>query len=259
MYLFNGKLTEEPPQIPLNRSTYFGESFFTSFLVKDKKVFNLDAHFQRLQESLNLFYPQIKSVNKEEILQKLRMYIPVKGNFKVRLTFFTDLKVTQLYELIEFTNLSNNIEAPLKTVSKKLSQSNERDCTNIKLGQYSWENFYLSKLPGYDIMRISDDDQILDLTKSNILFLQGNEFVLPLANVLQGTTLNIFKEFQEKKIIEREIYYDEISEFDGAFSLNAVRLLRPIRKIDDLEYSRDKTQKYIKTFSKYIDNISRNI
>ncbi len=259
MYIFNGKFSNELPQIPLNRSTYFGESFFTSFLVKNSFVLNVNAHLLRLQSSLDLFYPNLEKIDKDNVLNLLKRHIPKEGSFKVRITCFTNFEMNELNSLIEISALNKNNPSPIKAITKKFGHYDELDCTNIKLGQYAWENFYLRSNPHYDILRLSEDDSIRDLTKSNIIFFNGQEFVLPLANVLQGSSLKMFKELQGQKIIERVVYYDELAEFEAAYSINAVRLIQSISQIDEIKFSIKDSDEFIKTFKKYVDKVSKEL
>jgi len=259
MYIFNGSFSKSLPIVPINRATYYGESFFTSFVVQDKSVCGIDAHFHRLQSSLNLFYPELEKINQQEIINLLREHVPEKGRFKVRLTCFTNFEIDTRYDLIEIKKVEVLDTCGLKLISKKFGNYSEIDLKNLKLGQYAWENLYLKNNPGFDILRLSDDDLVHDLTKSNVLFFDGTNFVAPLANVLQGTSLKLFREFHKKKFIQREIYYDEICEFESVFSINAVRLLQIVTQIDGKKFANKNSDKYIRTFREYVDRVSKTL
>ena len=93
----------------------------------------------------------------------------------------------------------------------------------------SWmKNVLENKLSEHDdILLYDDSDRLLETTRSNMFFIQGNKLITPKSTVIlpgitRGHLLKIAKDFGFE-VEEREVYVDELIDFEEIFLTNSLR------------------------------------
>ncbi len=258
MFIFNGHFSNSVPSIPYNRGMKFGETVFTSFLLRNGKVIGLESHKNRLKKSLKLLYPELEiPSNTFEFLKKL----PQIGVYKVRVNFFADLYKNLVLSLVELAELENhffNKNENLKVITKIHHLE-----TNLNLSKLKYTNYALTNLMSEnnnDVLKMNEKKEVFELSTSNILFLKNEKFILPKGNYLKGIGLDYFIEFVgSDHVHERRVQYSEIKEMNGALSLNAVRFLREILSIDNIDMKNNNLFSLREKFKDFLIKKEKNI
>ncbi len=249
MYLFEGKLLDQSPEVKYLPEFGAGKILFTSLLLDHGEVFSLEEHEKRLEENYFLFFREpIKLDLKEDLC-----LLPANKIYKVKINLLPyDKKVKLLYEVKELSIISE----PLEVESIKLSLNFEKDLTNLKYSNYALSEYMIASKGHPNLLKVNQQDQIDELIYSNVFFFKGSVFYLPKGNFLHGIGLKLLKEFfVENKIeyVEEIISLRNIKEFERAFSINSVRLINEIRSIDSNQFEIGEFQ-ILKSFKEFINN-----
>ena len=193
-------------------------------LIKSTKAFSISKSSLRL-DILNLIKgninPKIKynhllrvAVNKKILSISLRKRIKPKLNF--------DLKLVKLKrQKPEFKNLK------YKEIIKHLSKL---DNSKSDIG-------------------LCSNKKIFETGTSNLLFIQNNKFFSPIDNFYKGITYKFFKS-KIKKIIKKDIFVDNLKEFDEIILIGSGKGVVSVKTINQLGWKR-KNLKHYNILSKY--------
>jgi len=225
----------------------FGYGFFTTMKFEEEKVFFLQKHLKRLENSLdqfgltlpNLDYLNIiKSMIRESCLEKGRVKIIVYMNHD------------GMSEAVIFLK-ENGTE--LESCRLLLSEEKRGDSILWKHKSLSYLSLFLGKkeavLQGADDFLYKDyRDNLLETSIANIFFIQGKNIYTPPKSlpILPGI---IREEILEKKeidgfhIFEKEIKVSEISFFDGVFLTNSIVPVLPVLSINEIQFSSENSKK----------------
>lgn len=115
----------------------------------------------------------------------------------------------------------------------------ERQNPTIKTTAYATaiQSVFAAKKQGFDdCMYVDCDDNVLELTTSNLFFIKNNTLITPSEKILFGmtrlVTLNIAKQIG-LNVDQVKIPYDQINTFDEVFCTSTLKKILPIQKIDN--------------------------
>ena len=125
----------------------------------------------------------------------------------------------------------------------------------------SWmKNVLENKLSTFDDILLYDDNEMfLETTRSNMFFIKNDVLITPKSTViLPGITRGFLIKNADKfnfKIEEREVYMDELMDFDEIFLTNSLRSIILIDKINNIPNlkSKEKTHQIQKTYFELIN------
>ncbi|MCA6067275.1 aminotransferase class IV [Chryseobacterium sp. RG1] len=196
--------------------------FIESIKVEDQKVFLLELHQKRINQTFSHFGKE-GSIDLKKIYEKLEH--DEDGLFKLRLVYDLDKKVrTQMIpyaipEIADFQLVENNSF----DYSFKFEDRKELDKMKMKA---KTEEIIIVK-----------NNHITDTSFSNLLFLKGKDWFTPSTYLLDGVQRqNLLK---QKKIKETEITLQNIKQFSHFQLINALNdfddmFIYPIDRIINL-------------------------
>ncbi len=197
--------------------------FFESIKVEDQRVFLLDLHQKRVDETFASFVEDVPSLNLSEIIKameidedglyKLRISYDIQRNFKTQLIPYA-IPETDDFQLV----IDNNLEYRFKSEDRKRFQ-------------------ILKEKSSAEEVIIVQNGNITDTTFSNILFLKNKEWYTPKTYLLNGVMRQDL--LRKKKIKEAEITLDTLKECSHFQLINAMNdfddmFIYPISKIINL-------------------------
>lgn len=233
---WNGNIVEHISFNQANRSFKYGDGLFESMRIFNGKIFNREAHENRLDQGLVLLKMSLKKPiallfdEVEELLLKNNID---KGGF-ARLMLFRDSKGTftpdsnQAAYFIECTsNESNQFELEeneIETVvfldyKKPISKLSNIKSNNALL--YVLASIYAEEQGVDDAFLINENDYIIESTNANIFLLKEGQLLTPPLNdgALDGTLRKLI--LQHFKVEERSISKEDVEHADEVFLTNA--------------------------------------
>ena len=93
------------------------------------------------------------------------------------------------------------------------------------------------------------DKKIFETGTSNLLFIKNNKFFSPIDNFYKGITYKFFKS-KIKKIIKKDIFVDNLKEFDEIILIGSGKGVASVKTINQLGWKR-KSLKHYNILSKY--------
>ncbi|MGQ4620049.1 aminotransferase class IV, partial [Nocardia sp. R7R-8] len=91
---------------------------------------------------------------------------------------------------------------------------------------------------GFDDVLFTDPDgTISEIATSNIGFItEHGQLVWPQANMLVGITMRLINQSRDNGIVSKRITLSQLRRFSGAVATNAAVGVRPVSRIDDIEW-----------------------
>lgn len=253
-YLSQGHLTINTPCIPATSAAFLhGESIFTSLLVNDRKIYNLNYHRERIQRGAN----ELWGVDGGKLWDQSFALLHDKSSelkkefgkkyFRARFTLYFDQKPEYLWSFQEFS-LENQIRKVKTEVWEFQGPS-----FNFKSGDYAKAFSLLKKAKSEqydDFIKINSQDEVFELTTSNILILKENKIISPpvTSNCLQGTSIQFIK--KHFPLIEKKIFISDLFEASCVLGVNAVQGPFVISHVDKklLPYSKRDSDDFFEKF-----------
>lgn len=210
-------------------------SFFESILVRDKKIPLWNYHYKRIQKNYNNLW-QIKAPEATEILKTLEI-VPF-GNLKLKITFeansyslnFEEIDLVHLRKKQNLTFYNQCFLKELRNPIKRVERT------------FYEKSLDYAKKQGFDqSILISEKNEIVETSYGNLYFIKDKTIYTPplFNNCVDGVFRNyIFDFFKKHKcfnIIEKNIYLNEISEFESAFLTTAIRGIVKINNFNQLK------------------------
>lgn len=213
------------------------------------KPFYLKEHLQRLLNSAKIIGLKhnytikklekivLETLNKNTHLKEANIRIILTGG--ISKDFITPSKPTLI---VMITPIKNLPEILYKRGGKLITKIYERIDPQAKTVIYTDAIKFLmeaKKRKAIEVLLISKDKKILECTTSNF-FAVKNGIVLtpPSKNILGGITRKIIIKICKKNdipILEEEINYEDIKNFDEAFITASNKEVLPIVEIDDFK------------------------
>lgn len=199
--------------------------FIESIKVEDQKIFLLEYHQKRVNETFKQFGKEnsidlgkiFKDLNHDEDgLYKLRIVYDLDRNFTTQLIPYA------ISEIDDFKLVENN------TMDYSFKYENRKELAIMKEKAKSGE------------IIIVKNNRITDTSFSNLLFLKGKDWFTPTTYLLNGVQRQFL--LKNKKIKETEITLQNIKEFSHFQIINALNdfddmFIYPIEKIVNLPLS----------------------
>ncbi len=204
----------------------YGEGFFTTIKVLNKKPHNLNLHIIRVKNSLKYFNFDIDLPEMGDLIDLLL----IKNNLvdaRLKLTFFKDLAGISyiLYcEKLDIVKMEHNL-----SISKYIRG-------NSPIFSFKSLNYY-SNLKSSQILFIDHKNRLLETGSSNIFLMFDNKIYTPPLTlpILPGT----YREYLLSLNIpgytfnEKELYLDDVKNCDGMFITNSLRGIEAVINIDE--------------------------
>lgn len=225
-----------------NPAFLYGESVFTTCLVKNGEIQLWEEHLEQLLNNAMKYYfldqsdkPKLKSLVTSSIKESkfsdgaIRITVSSKSRNKL----FSDVKVMDLDVSLNSRIISKQ-DKPLKLKTFFKAQDSLLD--DLKIGSYGKE-FYLKKLAmkeGFDDVLFCDDKNIYESSTSNIFFLKDRKLITPISGIYKGIIRN--KLILENEVEVREVKLSELDSFDGAFLTNSIYGRVDICLIDNVKF-----------------------
>lgn len=235
----------------LNSAALYGESIFTSFRSYDGHVPGLNKHLNRLYAGVNEYYfnNRLSFSEFSSYFELPKLKESIVSDQYYRLSIFSsqseitkplNLSISDLICDFQIKALGPAVDAPsIKLVESPFSSFKSK----IKAGSY-FENLYSKRRAqreGFDDVLFFNENTITELSTSNIILKRGSDFFSPQdKSIFQGITLELFDEFlksQKRRIKYKQIKKSDLVEFSEVYSLNSVRGICAVERIDNLEYS----------------------
>lgn len=252
---FNGNIyPEHEPLLPVtNRGFKYGDGFFESMVMFDRKIPLLDYHWSRLEfttEYISGEFP--KRLDKESLMSKVLDLAAVNEavtNARVRLQFFRKGKGLYLPEEngLGYVISMEKIENAQFECGEGLKAGMRADCYKPI---YSFSSLKHSSALSYVLFaQIADDEnwdeliltnthaQISEGIHSNVFLVKDNNLITP--DLESGCVSGVMRTYllaNVNDIEEREIEVAELKEADEILLTNAVKGVQWVKEFDGKTY-----------------------
>ena len=255
IFYVNGKfLKEKEAKISVyDLGLLRGYAVFDFLRTYNQKPFYLDDHLKRLLNSAKLI--DIKhnySLNflKKKVVQTLKRNIVQSkfvGEFNIRIILtggnsYDFLTPSKPNLIIMITPLKELDERLYKKGGKLITKISERILPQAKTIVYTSAVKFIKEAKrkgAIEVLLIDRDKRILECTTSNFfVVMKGKLITPPKDKILSGITRKIVINLAKKlkiPIIERDIYFNEIKNFDEAFITASNKEILPIVQIDNFK------------------------
>ena len=246
----NGSLTptDEPCLLPTDRGALFGDGLFETVRIYQRRLFLLDAHFQRL--SAAAFQLRISVPPFDRIVDGAHQLIGANGrdNGFLRVTL-TRGAVTGLDPtpeapptvLMTTGPLRPNSDQPLRLVTVTICRE-----ANALLSGMKSLNYLPNILARFEVkdqgadegLMLNTQGMVAEGTISNIFWIAGTTLFTPslacgvLPGITRAVTLDIAKEVG-MTIQEGAFFPEELARADGVFVTNALIEITPVAWFDE--------------------------
>jgi len=256
---FNGNIyPEHEPLLPVtNRGFKYGDGFFESMVMFDRKIPLLDYHWSRLEfttEYLSGEFP--KRLDKEILMSKVLDLAAVNEavtNARVRLQFFRKGKGLYLPEEngLGYVISMEKIENTQFECGEGLKAGMRADCYKPI---YSFSSLKHSSALSYVLFaQIADDEnwdeliltnthaQVSEGIHSNVFIVKDNNLITP--DLESGCVSGVMRTYllaNVNDIEEREIEVAELKEANEILLTNAVKGVQWVKELDGKTYGNKK-------------------
>lgn len=246
----------------VNEANLWGNTFFTTALLKNGKIIFWDQHRTRLDLSLKFAWNIEDTKN---ILDEVQVAMAsIMDEFKevesayLRISFYRELGGSIEYWIWALEK--EQIKTQLK-IESKCYHPDQNFPAFFKRSDYQFQ-FRLRAQAienGYDdVLLLDTDSYILELPTSNIIFCRDNKYFTPLAEnkILEGITLERIEHMLKDEgcaLIRQRIHLDELKSFDSCISTSSFNGIRNISLIDEVIYQEDNS--IIERVKKYYGEI----
>ena len=214
---------------------------------KPPKILFFDNHLTNLLKSLKK-YKIIKRSIRNDIIQTLNNNLSKKKNYNHLLRVALNkniLSISLRKRLVPKLNFN------LKLVNLK------REKPQFKNLKYKKILSYLYKMDNSksDIGLVFKK-KLYETGTSNLLFIKDDKIYTPLKDYYEGITYKFFKS-KIKKIFKKEIFVNELKEFDEILLIGSGKGIASVKTIKQIGWKRKKLKQY-KIFSKYYRSAIRD-
>ncbi len=261
--IYNGKIVANN-KIDLNKEIK-RPNIYEVIKVIDGEPLYLEEHIDRLRQSLELV--GVKLYKKDlEIIKDIYILIEKNNrpNMNIKLLCSpiegsgNDIKNIYLY-FKESIYPSESLY--LEGVHTILFNS-ERDNPNAKTSNLELRkkiDDIKQKQQAFEVLLVNDMDQITEGSRSNLFFVKGNDiYTPPSEKVLLGVTRKKIVELCIKnniKVIEKNIYINELDSWEGAFITGTSIKVLPIKSIERFKLKSSQNDTIIKLMKIYEEDM----
>lgn len=232
-------------------------------VIKRKPIF-LKEHFDRMNKSIELTGLDEK-MNYGEFKNHINILIGENDleNCNVRVSFYIKEKPIILMYFIESHYPS---EEKFKEGIYVVTVKKHRKNPNVKQFESNFRDSIdklLYEKNAFEAILVNDDDTISEGSKSNVFFVKGNTLITSLDSaVLLGVTRGKVIELCENngiKVEKRNILYNELKSFDGAFITGTSNNVLPIKMLDDIKYNSSENKTVVRISELYLGEMAKEI
>lgn len=254
----NPNQEKEPSAFAQNRAFRYGDALFETLLVRKGKVFNAEAHLNRMLSGMDVLgFAYDKAdwrARMHRVLQQLSKEIPDGLFGRIRIQVYRTgggsyLPESDLPDFVaEVTILPNDpwqFSRPLKIgiyedVPLTFSPLSAVKSTNalpfILAARYARQQGW------DDALLRSSNGPLAESTKSNLFYTRESRLITPpiLSGCLPGTMRKKAIEIAYKfgyVVDEKDVSLADLADADAIFLTNAIRGLVPVEKIDGMDWS----------------------
>ena len=250
-----------------NRAFFYGDGLFETINVFNGKVFNYDAHWQRIKYSCSVLELDFKK-SKEMLLDDISNILIKKNkidNGKIKLILFRDTlgkylpksNNTSIYISIE-PSIKSNFSINQKGL--KIDWYHNEYKTRTKLSNIKTLNSLVYILASKyairnnldDVILFNDLENVIETTSSNIFIVEKNNLVTPKLN--QGCVMGTFRELilkNSKSCKEEILNKKRILNADELFITNSSGL----KWVESLAGKKFKSKIFSKKLIEQINNL----
>ena len=220
----------------------YGESVFTTCLVKNGQIDLWQEHLNRLVENTLEYYfldKKFEKVLTDRIKKQVENFSLEDG--ALRITVTTGARVKLLapisFEDLEIVLSSRSMtqkNEPLKL--KTVFRMQDPILDQLKISSYGKE-FYLKKLAfneGYDDILFVDDKKVYEASTSNIFFIKGEKIITPASGIYKGIIRNIV--INQNEVEVRDVWLEELEQFNAAFLTNSLFKCSPVASVNSISF-----------------------
>ena len=222
---------------------------FTTMWVFGKpiKILFLESHIQNLIRSLKIYGIATKTL-KREIFKLISKNLLINKKYDHLLRIAVNKKIISI-------SLRKRI-VPKKNFNLKLIKL-KREKPQYKNLKYKKILSYLSKMDNSksDIALVHNK-KILETGTSNLLFIKNQKVFAPKKYYYEGNTFKFFKN-KIKKIIKKDIYLDDLKEYDEIILIGSGKGVTSVKTIKEINWKRKNLKKFI-VFLKLYNSAIKN-
>jgi branched-chain amino acid aminotransferase len=251
-----------------------GYGVFDFLRTYNQKLFYLDDHLKRLLNSAKIIglkhsykLLQLKKIVIKTLKKNQSLSLSKEFNIRIILTggnsldFITPSKPNLIIMIMPLKQLDEKL---YEQGAKLITKVSERTFPQAKTIIYTEAVKFLQeakKKGANEVLLISNQGKILECTTSNFFAVMNKKLITPPTNkILSGITRKIVINLAKKlkiSVIERDIDFKEIKNFDEAFITATNKEILPIIKIDNIKISAQPgpiTQSLMSEFKKLTKN-----
>ena len=180
------------------------ENFIETIKLKDGKVYQLEYHQRRVNQTFKYFFKQSTVLQLNTEINKI--ILPTTGFFKIRIEYNanyckTEVSPYSFRSISSFEFIHTEEDYPFKSVNRTFFDKSK-------------------KLSKADEIIFIKNKYVTDTSYSNIVFFDGDEWLTPDTFLLNGTKRQ--RLLEEKRIKKRPISMNDVLKFEKIGLINAM-------------------------------------
>lgn len=263
-FIYNNKLCSVRNKEKLSKVT--SSSIYEVIRIIDGIPLYAYEHLRRMRKSAELIKCNVKYED-DEILNSVFDLIRVNNCRNSNVKIIASNLYSENQILVVYFVTSNYPENDVyRNGIKTILINSERKNPNAKIVNTSLRsriNDELKKVDAFEALLVNKEGCITEGSRSNVFFVKDNiVYTAPPSNVLLGVTRNKIISICKNsgyKIIEKNIYQNELNKFDGAFITGTSVSVLSITTINNLKYNSTKNYLINDISNKYIQDVKKNI
>jgi len=221
----------------------FGIGLFETIKIEEEPM-DFDLHMNRLYNSVKELSLNF-NIDKETLRKEVLIYIKENSikNKALRVTLFDEGYNISTRDIIYNDKMYNEgFKLTISPIKRGNSIIYRHKTTNYFENIYTKE--HASKHGFDDAIFLNIENKILECSMSNIFFIKGNKIYTPkdelpiLNGIMKKRIENICAELNID-IIKKEIYIDEINDFEFSFLTNSLMGAMKVKLIENTQYNKD--------------------
>jgi branched-chain amino acid aminotransferase len=203
----------------------------------------LEEHFQRLKNSLAYF--GIETIDLEKIHDAIDQLVAAEGiennNIKMEFGNFANGHYDYMIYLVESYYPEKTIyDQGVKTITINKKREHPTIKVEDQLSRARIKKLLVQQ-QAFEAILLTENQKVLEGSKSNLFFVKDQLlYTAKDEEVLGGITKQKVVEMMNEndfELIQKDIYYEELNTFDGAFLTGTSIDILPIAQIDQLTYT----------------------
>ncbi len=273
---YNGNIYNEHEKLlpAINRGTRYGDGFFESMVLFDRKFPLLEYHWNRIEftmEVLEVFFPKRFDIERfQAMVLDLAAVNNIASNARVRLQFFrkgSGFYLPDENELAYVISLDEIKNTQFEAGGGLCAGFSEEHFKSLS----SYSDLKTSSAIGYvlaakqmkregwdDIILLNMANQICESLNSNIFLVKGDKLITPdlKSGCVSGVLRSYLLSTQSEIIEERPVSLPELTEADEILLTNAVRGVQWVKSYGSRSYTNKKAVELTAFLNKNLLNIS---